>query len=185
MSFTSNVQIDERFFKLIIVSFEFRHRNEYKARQGVEVTPREAFVFEKNDDGTYSNVQVRLAKIKTAHYDSLVLEEGIVKSLLQSSNIRPFDIIEEFQWGLIPYDDELQIYTPRELAMLYPNSLDYLSKQKSFIESQSERSELMARGKEFYALSKIGEYSKFDYAVVFRDNTKMIASFIDNSNRKQ
>lgn len=159
--------------------------NEYKARQGVELTPREVFVFEKNDDGTYSNVRVRLAKIKPTHYDSLVLEEGIVKPLLQSSNIRPFDILEEFQWGMIPYDDEQQIYTPRELALSYPNSLNYLSNQKRFIESQSERSKLMARGKEFYALSKIGKYSKFDYAVVFRDNTKMIASFIDNSNRKQ
>ena len=159
--------------------------NEYKARQGVELTPREVFVFEKNDDGTYSNVQSKLTKIKPTHYDSLNLEDGIVKPLLQSSNIRSFDIKEDFQWGLIPYNDEQQIYSYRELSRFYPNSLTYLSNQKQFIDSQSERSKMMARGKEFYALSKIGEYSKFDYAVVFRDNTKMVASFIDNSSRKQ
>lgn len=73
------------------------------------------------------------------------------------------------------------LYSQQELLKNYPKSYSYLLEQKEFIELQSARSRAMVRGKEFYALSKLGAYSTFEYAVAFRDNSNMKASFIDNT----
>lgn len=42
-------------------------KNHYKARQGVELTPREVYIFEKNIDDKYSNIISKGAKIKSLH----------------------------------------------------------------------------------------------------------------------
>lgn len=155
--------------------------SQYKARQGVELTPKEVFLFDKLHDGLFSNVQVKATKIKPVHYEKVEIEPAIMHPLLQSKNVQPFMVMKKFDYGLIPYDENLVIFSEKYLAMNYPMALRYLANQKQYIEQQSERSKQMARGNEFYALSKIGPYSKFDYAVVFRDNTTMKAAYVDNT----
>lgn len=48
----------------------------------------------------------------------------------------------------------------------------------SLIKKQSTRSLQLSIGTEFYALSKIGDYTFVDCLVAFRDNTKMCATVI-------
>lgn len=157
-------------------------KNYYKARQGVELTPREVYVFEKDSNGTYSNVNKKGTKIKPLHKHHLSLEKDIMRPLIQSFNVDNFLINKDrIQYGLIPYDFKQNLYSQQELLKNYPKSYSYLLEQKEFIELQSARSRAMARGKEFYALSKLGAYSTFEYAVAFRDNSNMKASFIDNT----
>lgn len=96
----------------------------------------------------------------------------------------PFNIdTSNIEYGLIPYDFNQVIYNEEDLVDKFPKASEYLFKQKSRISKQSERSKLMARGEEFYALSKLGPYSTFKYAVAFRDNTNMKACFIDNTGK--
>lgn len=158
-------------------------KNHYKARQGVELTPREVYIFEKNIDDKYSNIISKGAKIKSLHKEHIHLESEMMRTLMQSYNVGHFSInrAKEFQYGLIPYDSEQNLYSQQEMALNYPQAYAYLLDQRKFIEQQSARSRAMARGNEFYALSKLGSYSTFDYAVVFRDNSNMMASFVDNT----
>lgn len=158
-------------------------KNHYKARQGVELTPREVYIFEKNIDDKYSNIISKGAKIKSLHKEHIHLESEMMRTLMQSYNVGHFSInrAKEFQYGLIPYDSEQNLYSQQEMALNYPQAYAYLLDQRKFIEQQSARSRAMARGKEFYTLSKLGSYSTFDYAVVFRDNSNMMASFVDNT----
>ena len=158
-------------------------QNDYKPRQGVELTPREVYVFEKDDDGTYRNLDIKGTKIKPNHFEKLKFEKNIIRPLLQSKQIGTFSIKnrDNIQYGFYPYDEKADIIPMEALADKYPAMLNYLLEQKEFIDKQSERSKTMSRGSEFYALSKVGSYTSFKYAVAFRDNTKMVASFIDNS----
>ena len=55
---------------------------------------------------------------------------------------------------------------------------NYLVNHKDLIDQQSEKSKQMHRGKEFYALSKIGKYTFAPYIVAARDNTRFCASVI-------
>jgi hypothetical protein len=156
-------------------------KNNYKARQGVELTPREVYVFEKDAKGTYSNISKKNTKIKPIHKKHLRLEEKIMRPLVQSFNVGNFVINrDKIEYGLIPYDFNQKIYSQKDMQK-FEKAYAYLLEQRDFIEQQSARSKAMAIGKEFYALSKLGEYSTFDYAVVFRDNSSMKASFIDNT----
>lgn len=160
-------------------------KNSYKPRQGVELTPLEVYIFNRVGDHAYSNIRKKATKIKAKHFDGINLEDSIMKPLLQSKNVGAFSLVNDFDYGLIPYNEKQEIYDVNQLNKKYPLVLEYLVQQKSHIDEQSERSKMMARGEEFYALSKIGPYSIFDYAVVFRDNTQMKASFVDNSRRKK
>ena len=63
-----------------------------------------------------------------------------------------------------------------------PELFDYLLNHQDLIDSQSEKSKVMHRGEEFYALSKIGPYTFADYIVAARDNTKFCATVIEPTN---
>lgn len=168
-------QLEEK-FKLLY------GKNEYKARQGVELTPREVFIFTKNPDGKYSHIESSGAKIKAKPFSHGDLETEIMRPLLQSSNIGSFNINQsDLKYGLIPYNSKMQLYSENELNEYFPKAFDYLLNQKEIIEQQSERSKAMARGNKFYALSKLGPYSNFNYGVAFRDNSTMKACFVDNT----
>ena len=61
-----------------------------------------------------------------------------------------------------------------------PNLFKYLTHNKKLIGKQSKRSLTISRGKEFYALSKVGKYTFAPFKVAFRDNTKLSATIISN-----
>lgn len=156
--------------------------NDYKPRQGAELTPREVYIFTKDRYGKYSHIISKGAKIKARPFNHQELEDGIMRPLLQSKNIAPFKInTENIEYGLIPYDDQIKIYSEVTLSEKFPKAYEYLLLQKDRITQQSSRSKAMARGEEFYALSKLGKYSVFKYGVAFRDNSDMKAAFIDNT----
>ena len=58
---------------------------------------------------------------------------------------------------------------------------NYLVNHKDIIDKQSEKSKLMHRGNEFYALAKIGPYTFAKNIVAARDNSKFCASVIKQS----
>lgn len=65
-----------------------------------------------------------------------------------------------------------------ELSIKAEYLTNYFIKNKEIINKQSKRSKMIAKGKEFYALSKIGNYTYGKYAVTFRDNTKLVAAVV-------
>ena len=50
-------------------------KNDYKPRQGVELTPREVYIFEKDNDGTFHNLNIKGTRIEPHHYKGLQLEK--------------------------------------------------------------------------------------------------------------
>jgi hypothetical protein len=54
----------------------------------------------------------------------------------------------------------------------------YLLGNKNLIEKQSERSRSIARGSDFYSLSKVGIYTFSENIVAFRDNTDPVSAVI-------
>lgn len=72
--------------------------------------------------------------------------------------------------------NEKQSVSINELLNLSPKLAKYLLNQKSVIEKQSERSKFIAKGENFYSLSKIGQYTYAPFKVVFRDNSKWRAA---------
>lgn len=68
-----------------------------------------------------------------------------------------------------------------ELCEKAEYTANYLISNRKLIEKQSKRSKMIAKGKEFYALSKLGKYTYGKNAVTFRDNTKLVAAVVETT----
>lgn len=159
----------------------------YKTRSGVEFTPYEIFTLEaiKGDyeEGYYkfrnysSNATVHKA-IQNSRY-GIKLETKYIKPLIKGPNIEPFNINFDNNYGIFPYEYEsTESISIDKLIDESELLLNYLVEHKEIIARQSQRSKMIAKGKEFYSLSKIGNYTFADNIVAFRDNSKMASAVI-------
>lgn len=109
------------------------------------------------------------------------LETKYIRPVVKSPNIKPFRIIESDNYCIFPYDDGNRTCVPDN--QLIGNSdllLRYLTDNKKLISKQSARSLTIAMGDDFYALSKVGNYTFTPFKVTFRDNTEMCAAVVKN-----
>jgi hypothetical protein len=103
--------------------------------------------------------------------------------IVTGPSLKPFRCNLKNEYCILPYspaNTESPI-TTSEMISSYPDLFDYLLNHQTLIDSQSEKSKVMHRGNEFYALSKIGPYSFAKFLVAARDNTQFCASVIEPS----
>ncbi len=158
----------------------------YKARSGVEFTPAEVYFVEPLGEGTeegryrFTNSEFAASVYKAKKNDGFELETGYVKPVIKSPSITEFGIAESGQYCIFPYDfGEIQCVSLEDLSRTHEYTAAYLIANKEMIEKQSKRSRMIAKGDEFYALSKLGKYNYGAYAVAFRDNTRLVASVVE------
>jgi len=159
--------------------------NFYKARSGTEFTPAELYFLEnkkvssKKRIHVFKNKPLKTAKHKVVPQNNLELETDFIFPVVKGPNIDSFRCNTENEFAIFPYDWKKQkCLTFTELNSKSPKLADYLLENKTLIESQSERSLSLSIDKEFYSLSKIGEYTYVDCLVAFRDNTTMKACVV-------
>ncbi|MCI5872689.1 MAG: N-6 DNA methylase [Clostridiales bacterium] len=157
----------------------------YKARSGVEFTPAEVYFIEplrgvgNPQRYRFKNSEFLNAVYKVKNKGGIELETEYVYPVVKSPCIREFGISENDNYCIFPYEVGATECVP--LEKLNENSeylTNYLIQNKAVVEKQSKRSRMIAKGKEFYALSKVGTYTYGEYSVTFRDNTKLVAAVV-------
>lgn len=159
--------------------------NFYKARSGAEFTPGEIYFIKSagksKHAGTHNfkNEPLKTAKYKVVPKDKFELETKYIYPLVKGPNIKPFQYAENEDFAIFPYDwgvkDSVSF---NSLNNNCRRTAEYLTDYKNLIEQQSTKSLDLSIGNEFYALSKIGDYTFADNIVAFRDNTKMCATVV-------
>lgn len=164
----------------------------YKYRTGVEFTPQELYLLKgagkSNLEGNYKFYNKKFTLSKYIMDENDVPLNGwefpteIIYPIITGPNIEAFKYNSKDEYCILPYT-ETNTKTPiseEEMKKNHREIYNYLSRFRSKIDEQSEKSKKMHRGKEFYALSKIGPYTYAKYIVAARDNSKFCASVIYN-----
>lgn len=178
-------------FSYISKEFDFSRiigETAYKYRTGVEFTPQELFMLtgvgESDDEGHYKFNSKTFALSKYTVDDDPKggwnLPTKYIYPIARGPNLSPFRCSYENAFAIVPYDENNTKQPIDSKTMLREQAqlFDYLVKHKELIESQSEKSKQMRRGKEFYSLSKLGVYTYAENIVAARDNSKFCASVI-------
>ncbi len=160
----------------------------YLYRTGVESTPFEIFkmlgVGKSNKIGYYhfKNKLLKTSKYKVEDVPS----EGwdfpvnLLYPMVEGPAVTPFAFDTKNNFHLIPYE-KANTSTPislEELAATNEEIALYFCKHKYLLDKQSDKSKVMHRGDEFYALSKIGPYTFAPHIVAARDNSNFCSSVI-------
>ena len=104
--------------------------------------------------------------------------------IVTGPSLTPFRCNLENEYCILPYSEN-KTDAPigiSELMTSNPELFEYLLNHQNLIDNQSDKSKVMRRGEEFYALSKIGPYTFSKYLVAARDNTKFCATVIEPQN---
>lgn len=158
---------------------------DYKARSGVEFTPAEVYFIEPSRQASTANTYVfhhsafKNAVYKATAAQEFELETKYIRPVVKGPYIEEFRIRPSDNYCIFPYDHVHTESVPLErLSSECPYLTDYLLRNKALIGRQSKRSLMIAKGNDFYSLSKVGKYTFADYAVAFRDNTKLTAAVV-------
>ncbi len=161
---------------------------QYLYRTGVEFTPQELFMLvgkgasKKNNYYKFINKKFQLSKyiIDDMPDDGWDFETKNIYPIITGPHISAFHYNSNNEFCILPYDPA-NTSTPisaDQMLIQNRNVFLYLANHKAIIDKQSEKSKLMHRGEEFYALSKIGPYTFADHIVAARDNSNFCASVI-------
>ncbi len=164
-------------------------KTDYLYRTGVEYTPQELYMLigrdksPEKDHYLFSNKKFNRSKYKITDMpsDGWSLPTQYIYPMLTAPHIVPFGYTTNNEFCIVPYSvSDLSKPVPsKELQKTDKKLLLYLSRHKTIIEQQSERSKEMHRGEEFYSLAKIGPYTFSKYIVAARDNTKFSATVVN------
>lgn len=179
-------------FTFVSEGYDFRAiegRSDYLYRTGVESTPFEVFKLEcvgPSDKGE-PYYRFRNKSLKTARYKVEDVPTGgwefdtrYIYPVVEGPCLKPFGFDVANNYHIVPYDED-NTASPVPLSQLYKRSRElavYFSSHRDLLDKQSDKSKVMHRGEEFYALSKIGPYTYAPYVVAARDNTSFCASVI-------
>ena len=162
-------------------------QNDYKARSGVEFTPAEVYFItpwkKSTNKGCYKfKVSDNTHSVyKSSFLEGFEIETKYVRPVIKGPSIGSFEILEHDNYCIFPYEfGNREAIELENLINTAPLTAQYFLDQKKLIEAQSKRSREIAMGKDFYSLSKVGDYTFQKYKVAFRDNTNMIASVISD-----
>lgn len=160
----------------------------YLYRTGVEFTPQELFMlvgFDHSDKAgcyRFKNMIFKRSKYKVTDtpVDGWEFPTDSIYPIVTGPNMSKFSFNTNNQFCILPYDknDTTQAIPVEILLKTQPELFLYLSSHINMINQQSEKSKQMRRGKEFYALSKLGPYTFADHIVAAKDNGKFCASVI-------
>lgn len=164
----------------------------YEFRTGVEFTPQELYMLigvgesKLKDHYKFTNKKFSRSKyiVDDAPIDGWDLPIGYIYPIVTGPSLTPFKTKQQNEFSIVPYDEK-DTSKPIDVATFMSKDkklFDYLLNHQELIDKQSEKSKVMHRGDEFYALSKIGPYTFSNYLVAARDNTKFCASVVEKKN---
>ena len=158
---------------------------EYKARSGVEFTPAEIYFLEpvsktnNKNDYLFKSSKFKGSKFKNLNTLPFQLERKYIRPVIKAPQIIPFGYKENDTYCIFPYEENITTsIESSDLIDKSPKLFNYLIEKKKIINKQSKRSITIARGTDFYSLSKVGTYTFAPNKVTFRDNTKLSASVV-------
>lgn len=164
----------------------------YEYRTGVEFTPQELYMLvgmgtsRKSSHYRFGNKKFARSKyvVDDMPKNGWELPTEHIYPIVTGPSLTPFKCSLENEYCILPYsaDNTDAPIGISEMMTTNPELFDYLLNHQDLIDSQSEKSKVMHRGEEFYALSKIGPYTFADYIVAARDNTKFCATVIEPTN---
>lgn len=181
-------------FSYISSVFDYRKiigQTDYQYRTGVEFTPQELYMLvgagasTKKGHYRFANKKFQLSKyvIDDAPLTGWDLPTDYIYPIVTSTRLDNFCYEKCDEYCVLPYKQE-DIKNPvpsSEMISTQRELFNYLASHKDIIDKQSEKSKQMHRGSEFYALSKIGNYTFAPHIVAARDNTKFCASVINST----
>lgn len=164
----------------------------YEYRTGVEFTPQELYMLvgiggsRKNNHYLFQNKKFGRSKyvVDDMPKGGWDLPTEYIFPIVTGPSLAPFKCNLEGEYCILPYTSD-KTDKPVSISELMNTNMElfsYLLNHQHLIERQSEKSKVMHRGEEFYALSKIGPYTFSKYIVAARDNTKFCASVINAIN---
>ena len=161
---------------------------QYLYRTGVEFTPQELYMLvgngssEKSGQYKFINKKFQLSKyiIDDMPDGGWDFETKNIYPIITGPHISAFRYNSCNEFCILPYElsNTSRPISIDQMLEQNRNVFLYLANHKSIIDKQSEKSKLMHRGEEFYALSKIGPYTFADHIVAARDNSNFCASVI-------
>lgn len=160
----------------------------YLYRTGVEFTPQELYMLIGRGPSA-SKAYYSFENKKFSHSKYIVddmpsagwsFPTSLIYPIVTGPNLRPFKHIQNNEFCILPYkkDDTKNPIGKETMISQHYDIFTYLSGHVNLINEQSEKSKIMHRGDEFYALSKIGPYTFAPYIVAARDNSKFCASVV-------
>ncbi len=166
-----------------------KEQSHYKGREGIEFYPQELLVFEFVADGvqneksvTVQNIQVKRSKFKLPAKKTFI-EKKYLAPLVKGVNVTPFHIESEL---LVPFvydkDHSKRVAIDEDtLRQKAPLTFKHFESLKHIFQAQNHYSKKLINGKNipYYSLARVGDYTFAPYHVVFRDNTKNVASVVD------
>ncbi len=159
--------------------------SEYKARSGVEFTPAEIYFVEpkqksnNNENYIFTSMSFSSSIYKSTNKLPFQLETNFIRPVIKAPEIEPFKFKKNNNYCIFPYEENsTNSISLNKLLEISPSLFKYLSSNKNVISKQSKRSLSIAKGKEFYSLSKVGSYTFSPYKVTFRDNTTLSAAVV-------
>lgn len=163
----------------------------YRYRTGVEFTPQELYLLvglgasAREKHYLFKNKKFQLSKytVDDMPAGGWDLPTQYIYPIVTGPSLTPFHYDSGNAFCILPYNAD-DTSAPVALASLLAENealFHYLVSHRDLIEQQSEKSKQMHRGREFYALSKIGSYTFADHIVAARDNSKFCASVIRKS----
>lgn len=163
----------------------------YEFRTGVEFTPQELYMLTgygtSNKKKHYRFMNKKFVRSKYIVDDmprnGWDLPTEFIYPIITGPSLSPFRSEIENEFSIVPYRED-KTDRPVDIKTLMSSNEElfhYLLSHQNLINSQSEKSKVMRRGDEFYALSKIGPYTFSKYLVAARDNTKFCAAVIGPS----
>lgn len=173
-------------------TFDFRTiigETAYHYRTGVESTPFEIFKLVgigPSDLGSeyyrFKNKQLKTSRYKVDDIPDQGWNFGTryIYPIVEGPCVKAFEFDTANNYHIIPYDED-DTSSPVPMTTLIskcPELARYFADHKYLLDKQSEKSKVMHRGSEFYALSKIGSYTFAPYMVAARDNSDFCASVI-------
>lgn len=190
-SFAKQLSTKSTAFTYVSSQFDFSSiigESAYEYRTGVESTPFE--VYKMIGIGSSStpkyfhfiNNSRKTSKYKVTNIptNGWHLPTEHIYPMVEGPRVRPFGFDFKNNYHIVPYlptrtkspltMDEL-MKENKELAL-------YFAKHKDLLEMQAEKSKVMHRGEEFYALSKIGPYTFAPFMVAARDNTNFCSTVV-------
>ncbi len=162
--------------------------SDYEYRTGVESTPFEVFKLigiapsQEAEHFLFKNDVRKTAKYKVTNIPSMGwnLPTRYIYPMVEGPCISPFEFTFRNNYHIVPYTSS---NTKQPVALNDLLSTDnklalYLVNNKKLLEQQAEKSKMMHRGEEFYALSKIGVYTFAPHIVAARDNSSFCATVV-------
>lgn len=160
---------------------------DYIGREGVEYYPQELQLLTlksydaKKGTAKLETYQSSKSKIPVSK-KTPTLETKYLRPLIKGVYISRFHVDQPEYLVAFPYDENhCKVPLNKEVLLeTSPELLKYYEKNKQYLMAQTEYSDKIIGDSSapYYALARAGKYNHADWYVIFRDNTKWVASVI-------